>query len=69
MSRLSLSLSQVTYIKTQINRLESGRYNTDDCLFRIASAADIILPGTEINDGNRVEVERWIAGFKRQYGQ
>ena len=63
-----LSQSQVTYIRTQIQRLESGRYARFDCLWRIASAADIMTDATEINDSNRAEVERWIEGFKQQYG-
>jgi len=62
-----LTLSQVGYIKTQIQRLESGRYDADDCLWRIASAADLIAPDAELDSSSREYIQRWIDGFKQQF--
>ncbi|WP_448603981.1 hypothetical protein [Thermoleptolyngbya sp.] len=65
MTQNQIDASTAAYIRTQIQRLESGRYPTDDCLWRIASAANLLPPLVqEVNDSNRARIEAWVQQFK-----
>lgn len=58
----------VHYVQGQIQRLESRVYNEDDCLYRIASAADLIVGGEQITDDNRTKIKTWVTEFKTKHG-
>ncbi|MBD2156274.1 hypothetical protein [Leptolyngbya sp. FACHB-16] len=58
-----------TYVRTQIERLNSGKYDRDDCLFRIASNVDLLLPGEQIDSTNRFLVEQWVDAYNERYGE
>ncbi|MDX2213756.1 MAG: hypothetical protein SFY66_10770 [Oculatellaceae cyanobacterium bins.114] len=60
----SLSGSDRDYITTQIQRLNSGKYDADDCLYRIASCADLIKGDEQITDNNRDRILQWIRSFQ-----
>ena len=62
-----LTAADQTYIKGQIAKLNSGKYNTDDCLWRIASAADLPIQAIDhigMNERDRAIVRRFIATFR-----
>ncbi|GAB4141525.1 MAG: hypothetical protein Fur0046_17540 [Cyanobacteria bacterium J069] len=57
--------TDAAYIRTQIQRLNSGRYDHDDCLWRIASAANLLPPTVQgIDDSNRPQIQAWVQQFK-----
>jgi len=56
--------SSRNYVNGQIAKLKSGRYNTDDCLWRIASCADLPVQSscyTQMTQSDRVLVGQFIA--------
>lgn len=60
--------SSRAYAKGQIAKLESGRYNADDCLWRIASCADLPVQSrsyTSMTPSDRVLVRQFISEFKK----
>lgn len=59
-----LSESDIAYINGQIQKLKSGRYNSDDCLGRIASCANLIHSPDEVGDDNRDAIEQRIEEFQ-----
>jgi hypothetical protein len=57
--------SSRAYVNGQIAKLKSGRYNADDCLWRIASCADLPVHScyTQMTPGDRVLVRQFISEF------
>ncbi len=58
--------SSRAYVKGQIAKLESGRHNADDCLWRIASCADLKLDVDaylSMSNRDRALVRQFISEF------
>lgn len=65
MTPTELDPSTAAYIRIQVDRLDSGSYDRDDCLWRIASAANLLPPTVqEVNASNRSRVLAWVKRFK-----
>ncbi|MBD2153152.1 hypothetical protein [Leptolyngbya sp. FACHB-16] len=53
------------YVRKQIQRLDTlslmnNPAAVDDCLYRIASHLDLILPGEQVTDANRSDFLAWV---------
>ena len=58
--------SSRSYVKGQVAKLKSGRYNADDCLWRIASCADLPVQSscyTQMTQSDRILVRQFISEF------
>lgn len=74
-----LESSTIRYVQHQIARMDGG-FDRGNCLYRIASGADL-LTGNEpmdelyyidqeawVKQHVQVDLDQWIAEFRRQYG-
>jgi len=58
--------SSRNYVNGQVAKLKSGRYNADDCLWRIASCAELPVQSscyTQLTQIDRVLVRQFISEF------
>jgi len=56
--------SSRNYVNGQVAKLKSGRYNADDCLWRIASCAELPVQSscyTQMTQSDRVLVRQFIS--------